>query len=164
MKKALGTVLVLIALAALCLTACGGRTTVNISRSTDTTAVDLKSENETLTAALTGIPSTGYEWSYKIDDDSLIGLEKMESKEEETESGMTGTSRTDMYTFKAKADGTTKISFLYARNWEQTESDLCYEVEVRIEKGVITWMEIKDDEIPLPDEIKEFVTGSDATA
>lgn len=163
MKKTLGAVLVLIALAAVCLTACGGTTSVNISRSTDTTAVNLNSTNDILTASLTGIPSAGYQWSYKIDDDSLIEMVKKESKDEETEPGMTGTSSTDVYTFKAKADGTVKISFLYAREWEQTDSDLCYEVEIRIENGKIKWMEMKNDEIPLPDEIKEFITGSDAS-
>ena len=28
------------------------------------------------------------------------------------------------------------------------------------EKGVITWMEVKNDEVPLPDEVKDFATGS----
>lgn len=166
LRKTLVAALALIAAMALCFTACGTRpeNTINISRSTDTTALDLKSTDGTLVAELTGIPSTGYLWSYEIDNSSLIELEKTETKEDETDSGMTGTSHTDVYTFKAKGDGTAVINFHYSRNWEETGEDLHYEVEIKIEKGIITWMEIKNDDIPLPDEVKEFVTGSGETS
>ena len=170
MKKSIKGALALVAAVTLCLTACGSSTSaINISRSTDTTEMDLSAVNDTLTAKLTGIPSTGYEWTYEITgyewtyempNDALIELTKTESIDNKTDSAMTGTSHTDVYTFKAKGDGTTEICFLYARNWEKTESDQRYEIEVKVEKGVITWMEVKNDEVPLPDEVKDFATGS----
>ena len=152
--------LALVAAITLCLTACGGASTINISRSTDTTNMELSSVNDTLTAKLTGIPSTGYEWTYEMPNDALIELTKTESIDDKTDSAMTGTSHTDVYTFKAKGDGTTEICFIHARNWEKTESDQRYEIEIKIEKGIIKWMEVKNDEVPLPDEVRDFVTGS----
>ena len=152
MKKSMKGALALVAAITLCLAACGGTSTINISRSTDTTEMDLSSAKDTLTAKLTGIPSTGYEWTYEMPNDALIELTKTESIDNKTDSAMTGTSHT--------GDGTTEICFLHARNWEKTESDQRYEIEIKVEKGVITWMEVKNDEVPLPDEVKDFVTGS----
>ena len=161
MKKSMKGALALVAAITFCLTACGSTSSsINISRSTDTTEMDLSAVNDTLTAKLTGIPSTGYEWTYEMPNDALIELTKTESIDNKTDSAMTGTSHTDVYTFKAKGDGTTEICFLHARNWEKTESDQRYEIEIKVEKGVITWMEVKNDEVPLPDEVKDFVTGS----
>ena len=161
MKNSMKGALALVAAITFCLTACGSTSSaINISRSTDTTEMDLSAVNDTLTAKLTGIPSTGYEWTYEMPNDALIELTKTESKDNKTDSAMTGTSHTDVYTFKAKGDGTTEICFLHARNWEKTESDQRYEIEIKVEKGVITWMEVKNDEVPLPDEVKEFATGS----
>ena len=150
----------LVAAITLCLTACGNKSAFNISRSTDTTEMDLSAINDTLTAKLTGIPSTGYQWTYEMPNDALIELTNTESKEDKTDSAMTGTSHTDVYTFKAKGDGTTQIRFVYARNWEKTDSDQYYELEITVQNGKITWMEITNDEVPLPDEVKDLVTGS----
>ena len=150
----------LVAAITLCLTACGNKSAFNISRSTDTTEMDLSAVNDTLTAKLTGIPSTGYQWTYEMPNDALIELTNTESKEDKTDSAMTGTSHTDVYTFKAKGDGTTQIRFVYARNWEKTDSDQYYELEITVQNGKITWMEITNDEVPLPDEVKDLVTGS----
>ena len=113
MKKSIKGALALVAAVTLCLTACGSSTSaINISRSTDTTEMDLSAVNDTLTAKLTGIPSTGYEWTYEMPNDALIELTKTESIDNKTDSAMTGTSHTDVYTFKAKGDGTTEICFL----------------------------------------------------
>ena len=160
MKKSIKGALVLVAAITLCLTACGNKSAFNISRSTDTTEMDLSAVNDTLTAKLTGIPSTGYEWTYEMPNDALIELTKTESIDNKTDSAMTGTSHTDVYTFKAKGDGTTQIRFVYARNWEKTDSDQYYELEITVQNGKITWMEITNDEVPLPDEVKDLVTGS----
>ena len=160
MKKSIKGALVLVAAITLCLTACGNKSAFNISRSTDTTEMDLSAVNDTLTAKLTGIPSTGYQWTYEMPNDALIELTNTESKEDKTDSAMTGTSHTDVYTFKAKGDGTTQIRFVYARNWEKTDSDQYYELEITVQNGKITWMEITNDEVPLPDEVKDLVTGS----
>ena len=101
MKKSIKGALALVAAVTLCLTACGSSTSaINISRSTDTTEMDLSAVNDTLTAKLTGIPSTGYEWTYEMPNDALIELTKTESIDNKTDSAMTGTSHTDVYTFK----------------------------------------------------------------
>ncbi len=61
MKKSMKGALALVAAITFCLTACGSTSSsINISRSTDTTEMDLSAVNDTLTAKLTGIPSTGY--------------------------------------------------------------------------------------------------------
>ena len=71
---------------------------------------------------LEGNPTTGYEWTCIIDDDSIAKLEAI-FEADETTSAITGEGGTYLFTVTGLKEGKTTITCKYARSWEKTDND-----------------------------------------
>lgn len=59
--------------------------------------------------------STGYTWSYDMNEDGIVKVVKDEYEEGKSEEGMTGVPGTQVYKFKALKKGEVTIKFTYSR-------------------------------------------------
>ena len=71
-----------------------------------------------LTVALDANATTGFSWSYEIEDPSVLVLTDSEYVEDAHEPMMTGVGGTQYYYFDALSDGETDITFVYSQPWE----------------------------------------------
>ena len=126
--------------------------------------LDLVAEGNNLTLSLTGIPSTGYEWTCEIDDESLLTEKNHETKESNSDSSepLVGTSVTEEYTYEASGSGEVKLTAKYARNWEETSDDIEHVFIITIEDGEIT-MVSEEGEPTLDEIINEAMTLPDSS-
>ncbi|MBR2834770.1 MAG: protease inhibitor I42 family protein [Coriobacteriales bacterium] len=90
---------------------------------------------------------TGYSWTCQIEDESVVYLEYEESFTNEDADGKVGAGATAFYMFDPQDEGTTQITFTFARPWEQTADDITciYTVEVS-EDGVMTVVDYEGPE------------------
>ena len=71
---------------------------------------------------LEGNPTTGYEWTCIIEDDSIAKLEAI-FEADETTSAITGEGGTYLFTVTGLKEGKTTVTCKYARGWEETDDD-----------------------------------------
>lgn len=94
-------------------------------------------EGSTITVALEGNPTTGYEWTAEINGDNLkaVSDDYKSSGKSNIAAGAGG-----VYTFKFEGvgDGTGTLSFKYARSWEQTPQDQWIKIDVVTKNGKIS--------------------------
>jgi inhibitor of cysteine peptidase len=70
------------------------------------------------TIALDANPTTGYGWSQRINNATIVAFVKNTYNAENRDPQVVGGGGTDTFTFKALARGTTTITLNYARPWE----------------------------------------------
>lgn len=132
----------LLTLASIGLTGCGDSTfTLGWPQA------DIHGEGKTMTADLTGIPSTGYMWTVEIENESVIketGHTSEAATSDESEE-LVGTAQVEHYTFEVVGDGETLVTAKYARSWEETPDDLEYVFKVTVTNGKISAMSMEDD-------------------
>ena len=75
------------------------------------------SEAQNITVVLEGNTTTGYSWSYKIKDNSIVQYVSDEYKTNNTSPMMMGAGGKHYFVFKAVKQGSTTITFDYARHW-----------------------------------------------
>ncbi len=90
------------------------------------------SKKENLEIVLEGNPTTGYEWTYQIEDESILVIDSTNYEEDNTEEEIVGSGGKYTYNFKAVGEGETKITFNYERSFEDVEPiyKLTYTVSV----------------------------------
>ncbi len=77
--------------------------------------------------------TTGYQWSYVINDENVIVLSEDEYVQESTDENIAGAGGQRQLTFEAKSKGNTVISMVYEQSWEKHEDDekLTFNIEVK---------------------------------
>ena len=85
--------------------------------------------NEEFSLSLESVPTTGYIWVAKFDDD-LIELK--DKSFEASQPGAIGGGGTETFTFVPIRTGETKITMMYKRPWEkETGEERTYSVKIR---------------------------------
>lgn len=87
-------------------------------------ADDAANAAKTFSLELDANATTGYEWSYEIEDDSLLKVVKDEYKADPADEGMAGVGGTQYYVFEGVKAGETDVTFRYARSWEDSEKPM----------------------------------------
>ena len=90
----------------------------------------------TVTVELEENPTTGYTWSYTMDNAGILeetGNEFVPGEASGEAAGVPGVHR---YTFAAIADGTVKLSFEYKQEWDGGASDRVYCETYEVKDGV----------------------------
>jgi len=75
-------------------------------------------DNGTIEVSLNGNPTTGYAWSYQIDDTSILSCLSDKYIANNQDSDAVGVGGIYKYIFEGQKEGTTTITFKYARSWE----------------------------------------------
>ena len=118
MKKFL--IPVMVALVAICLLAgCAGE----VKTYTDSGQTIDIGVNQEFIIALGANPTTGYDWEVSLDETMLELVEKTYKLGEEAEEGVVGAGGVDYFRFKALKKGTTEITMVYKRSWEEEGID-----------------------------------------
>ena len=92
------------------------------------------SVNDIAAVILAGNPTTGYDWHYKIGDESIIKLNNETSIADSNLEGLVGAGETHEWFFTGLKAGETTITFKYYRSWEGEGSatkTIVYKVEVK---------------------------------
>ena len=119
MKKFL--ILVMVAVIASCLVAgCAGE----VKTYTDSGQTISVGVNQEFVIGLGSNPTTGYEWWESYDETMLemVG-EKTYELGAEAKEGVVGAGGVEFFTFKALKKGTTEITLVYKRGWEEESID-----------------------------------------
>lgn len=82
-------------------------------------------KNKNYTLKLDGNYSTGYTWEYVIETEGIVEVVKDTYETEETD--LVGAPGTQIYEFKGLKEGKTKITFTYAKSFEENS-----EVETKV--------------------------------
>lgn len=77
----------------------------------------IKLDGSDLIIALRGNPTTGYDWEYSEQGDSIVFKSK-EYKQDAAEPNVGGVGGTFTFTFELVQPGETELTFTYARPWE----------------------------------------------
>lgn len=77
-------------------------------------------------------PTTGYVWSYHIEDENIVKCISDENTQEHMDNTEAGRGSWRIFTFKTEKSGETAITMKYARNWEggETEKEISLNVTV----------------------------------
>ena len=118
MKRVAVLMVVMVVLASV-LTACGGTSAVYDKGDAD---IEAKT-GETFTIELEENPTTGYQWTIAVSDESVVALDKDEYVPNDKSGEVAGSGGTRVLTFKALKAGTATISMVYERNWEPNPDD-----------------------------------------
>lgn len=119
------------------LSACKNNESKNLKENDDIITEQVENENESTlskeflyyvdnfdaygvvrTVRLVEVPSTGYSWQYKIEDENIAVVEDDEYVENEAPEGMVGVGGMHTYRLAGVSEGETKITFKYFRSWE----------------------------------------------
>ena len=76
--------------------------------------------NQEFVIAIGANPTTGYDWEVSLDETMLELVEKTYKLAEEAEHEIVGAGGVDYFRFKALKKGTTEITMVYKRPWEET--------------------------------------------
>lgn len=117
MKKTAFSVFVL--LTVLLLTSCSG--TANTTTEVNDPDLGIKAwteEGSYFYVEAKGNPTTGYAWSFTIDNTNVVEDMVSEYQMDKNEYDMVGVGGVYTFTFRAKQPGTTRITLSYARTWE----------------------------------------------
>lgn len=141
MKKIVLTVVAAMALvAALALTGCQ-----QAASSYTFGSGQVETKGKVVTVKLDGNPTTGYEWTYEKAGDALVY--KSDSYTSSGKAADAGAGGVYTYTFEGAKAGTTKMTFTYARSWEQTDQDIVVEIEVTTDaSGNVTSTQTKSSD------------------
>lgn len=129
MKKAIYLILALLVVVSV-LTACSSASADKVYGKDDKNIT--VAAGKTFVIQLDANPTTGYDWSVKINDESVVKLENQEYKQQSGTEEMTGAGGTDYFTFKGLKKGSATITLTYERSFEEgsaTET-LVYNVTV----------------------------------
>lgn len=80
--------------------------------------------DNTLKINLESNPTTGYTWTYQIADTSIVTCLSDQYVADNQDSEMDGVGGTEQYIFEGQKEGTTTITFKYARSWEQDDAQI----------------------------------------
>jgi inhibitor of cysteine peptidase len=75
--------------------------------------------NHEFVIALGSNPTTGYSWQESYDKNMLELMEKTYKPGEEAEQGMVGAGGVEYFRFKPLKTGTTEVTLVYRRPWEE---------------------------------------------
>jgi len=117
MKKTAFSVFVL--LTVLLLTSCSG--TAKTTTEVNDPELGIKAwteEGSYLYVEAKGNPTTGYAWGFVIDNDNVVEDLVSEYQMDKSEYEMVGVGGVYTFTFRAKQEGTARITLSYARSWE----------------------------------------------
>ena len=91
----------------------------------------ISADGNKLEITMTANPSTGYDWTYTIDGDSVEYADRVYAATPGTEN-MVGSGGTYTYYFTAVEPGTSEITFIYSRSWDvaSVERTITYTVTV----------------------------------
>ncbi|MFA5308914.1 MAG: protease inhibitor I42 family protein [Dehalococcoidales bacterium] len=130
MKKTIILGLITILLVPLLVMGCGAGTKTTIELSLDDFAKQNNmvknitvSPHGIITVTLGSNASTGYQWGEAAIGDTSKVAEATRQFVEPTQEGIAGAPGKDVWTFDAKAAGSTTITFSYSRPWEGGEQD-----------------------------------------
>ena len=79
--------------------------------------------NQEFVIALGANPTTGYDWEVSLDETMLELVEKIYKLPEEAEHEVVGAGGVDYFRFRALKKGTTEITTVYKRTWEEEGID-----------------------------------------
>ncbi|MDO4478530.1 MAG: protease inhibitor I42 family protein [Lachnospiraceae bacterium] len=96
--------------------------------------VGVKTSGSTMTVTQEANPTTGYSWTVEIEDPSVIELTDDTYKSSDAELGSGGV---EIFTFKARSEGTTHIYLTYGQHWEGGTTDSVTTVTVQVEGSKI---------------------------
>ena len=97
-------------------------------------------DGKTLTAKLIGNATTGYSWTCKVDDESIVSKSSDQYVANES-NGQVGVGGVHTFVFEGAKKGSTKITFTYKRPWETDGAG------VRMLKVKYTGSKIKASEV-----------------
>ena len=117
--KRIAVAMVLMVVLTAALAGCGGSAAVY---GKDDTVIAAKA-GETFTIKLEENPTTGYQWSVVVSDESVVTLEKDDYVPDDKSGELAGSGGTRVLTFKALKEGTAKIEMVYERSWEPNPGD-----------------------------------------
>jgi inhibitor of cysteine peptidase len=91
------------------------------------------SAGDMFTIELEANPTTGYDWSINVSDESIVKLESQEYQQQPGSEELVGAGGTDIFTFKGIKAGSATITFIYERSFEQESAveTLLYNVTVK---------------------------------
>lgn len=115
MKK-LTAVLLIMLLTLFMLSGCSTASTQKVCGKEDT-SIEVN-QGDSFTIQLEENPTTGYAWTVTISDENIIQLSDDQYTENNDEE-IAGAGRTHSYTFEALTKGTTEITFVYERSFEE---------------------------------------------
>ena len=98
----------------------------------ENTSISVRAGEE-LTIKLDENPTTGYQWSYTVSDESIVALSSDEYVTDSTAEDVEGAGGQRVLTFKAKSKGSAVIDMVYERSWEPSENDdrISFQIEVK---------------------------------
>ncbi len=79
--------------------------------------------NQEFIIAIGANPTTGYDWEVSLDETMLELVEKIYKLAEEAEHEIVGAGGVDYFRLKALRKGTTEITMVYKRSWEEEGID-----------------------------------------
>ncbi|MDR2035357.1 MAG: protease inhibitor I42 family protein [Coriobacteriales bacterium] len=84
------------------------------------------------TVKLSGNPTTGYNWTYTLDNEGVVKELSNKYVEDPNPNNFDGVGGMYIFEFESVAKGETTISFFYARGWEEkpTVADAVYKAVV----------------------------------
>lgn len=79
-----------------------------------------------------GNPTTGYEWLFQTEDESVVSVVEQDFISDSTDANMVGAGGTFVFRLEGAKAGRTSISFRYARAWEHEANPptITYQVSV----------------------------------
>ena len=91
---------------------------------------------DVLRVTLAGNATTGYSWHYRIGNGKILKLKAEDFTPDSTDPTITGSGGTYTWDFQALKKGSTKVTFLYYRDWEgdasaSDENTIVYETTVK---------------------------------
>lgn len=98
----------------------------------------ISKNKKTVSFSMSSNPTTGYDWSYKVNQKGIVKCIKDQyvSDVEDSEIPVSGAGGTQYYTFRAEKAGTVVITFRYQRAWEKTEYDLVKRYKIKVGKDL----------------------------
>ncbi len=113
----------------------GGKTAIQMSSETgdvdDLPDTLTASKGSTFAFSLEGNATTGYSWQVVIEDEEIVELKSNEYEPEDSD--VTGSGGIATLTFGALKKGETKLTLVYAQDWEGGETDKTKEILVVVE-------------------------------
>ena len=126
--------LFIVAMASILLTGCGH---INTTIPTSSPSPAIETDDNTFAVQLYENPSTGYEWTYTMDQDGIIELVSTNTISDKED--VDGAGYKLIYEFKGVTEGDVTVTFNYQSLWETDEPDRekIYELHVN-DSGCIT--------------------------
>lgn len=95
----------------------------NIININDSYETQIEKIEKGISVSLKSNPTTGYSWSYKIQEDGIVEMARQKYIADVHKEGLAGSGGKENYIFKGVKAGETKVTFTYARPWKGGETD-----------------------------------------